>query len=49
MLEIEQLSTKLSIKINWMRVRENQIKCLSRAKGIYGVVDKPYFVVIVPY
>ena len=32
-----------------MTVREDRIKRASGAEGIYGVVEKPHFVIIVPY
>lgn len=49
MSEIKQLSTKVVYHNNWMTVREDQVVRPSGAEGIYGVVDKPHFVVIVPY
>ena len=48
MAEIETLSTRVVYKNKWMTVREDRIRRLSGAEGIYGVVDKPDFVVILP-
>lgn len=48
MKEIETLETKTVYKNKWMSVREDRIKRASGAEGIFGVVDKPDFVVILP-
>ena len=48
MAEIETLSTRVVYKNKWMTVREDRIRRLSGAEGIYGVVEKPDFVVILP-
>ena len=42
-VNIETTSTRLVYENRWMRVREDMIR-----RGIYGVVEKPDFVVIVP-
>lgn len=47
-MTIEQLSTKLVYKNRWMRVREDQVRFPGGHEGIYGVVDKPDFAVIIP-
>ena len=49
MSEIEQLNSRVVYRNKWMTVREDRIKRKSGAEGIYGVVDKPHFVVIIPY
>jgi 8-oxo-dGTP pyrophosphatase MutT (NUDIX family) len=49
MAEIVQISTKIVYQNRWMTVREDQIRRRSGAEGIYGVVEKPHFAVIVPY
>jgi ADP-ribose pyrophosphatase len=45
---IETTSTRLVYEIRWMRVREDTIRRRDGSIGIYGVVEKPDFVVIVP-
>jgi ADP-ribose pyrophosphatase len=49
MTEIKQLSSQIVYRNRWMTVREDRIKRPSGAEGIYGVVEKPHFVVIIPY
>ncbi|RQW61803.1 NUDIX domain-containing protein [Vibrio viridaestus] len=49
MKEIETLDSKVVYQNKWMSVREDKIKRPSGAEGIYGVVDKPDFAVILPY
>ncbi len=46
MPKIKQLTSKVVYQNKWMTVREDVIERPSGAKGIYGVVDKPDFVVI---
>jgi len=46
--EIETLDTKVVYQNRWMTVRENAIRRQDGSLGIYGVVEKPDFVVIVP-
>lgn len=48
MNEIETLNSSVVYQNRWMTVREDQIRRPSGAQGIYGVVDKPDFVAIVP-
>ena len=48
MTEIETLSTKIVYKNKWMTVREDRIRRASGAEGIFGVVEKPDFVAILP-
>jgi len=48
MSEIETLDSRVVYKNNWMTVREDDIRRASGSQGIYGVVDKPDFVAIVP-
>jgi|SRR5690554_3123965 len=45
---IKQLSTRIVYQNKWMTVREDTILRPSGAEGIYGVVEKPDFVVILP-
>lgn len=48
MSTIKQVSSKAVYKNNWMTVREDQIEYPDGTEGIYGVVEKNDFVVIVP-
>jgi ADP-ribose pyrophosphatase len=45
---IEATGTRLVYENRWMRVREDTIRRRDGSIGIYGVVEKPDFVVIVP-
>jgi 8-oxo-dGTP pyrophosphatase MutT (NUDIX family) len=47
-VNIETTSTRLVYENRWMRVREDTIRRPDGSSGIYGVVEKPDFVVIVP-
>lgn len=46
---IKQLSTKTVYENNWMKVREDQVEFANGSQGIYGVVEKPHFAMIVPF
>jgi hypothetical protein len=46
-INIETTSTRLVYENRWMRVREDTIRRRDGSIGIYGVVEKPDFVVIV--
>ena len=48
MTEIKTLSSKIVYENKWMRVREDKIQRASGAEGIFGVIEKPDFVVIIP-
>jgi hypothetical protein len=48
MAGIKQLNSKVVYKNKWMKVREDVIIRPSGRKGLYGVVEKPDFVVILP-
>lgn len=48
MSEIKQLESKIVYQNRWMSVREDKICRPSGVEGIYSVVDKIDFVVIVP-
>ena len=48
MSEIETLDSRVVYRNKWMTVREDTIKRASGSRGIYGVVDKPDFVAILP-
>ena len=45
---IKQLDTKVVYENRWMTVREDAIERADGTQGIYGVVDKPDFVVVAP-
>jgi ADP-ribose pyrophosphatase len=44
--DIETIGTRLVYENRWMRVREDSIRYRDGSNGIYGVVEKPNFVVI---
>lgn len=46
--DIETLSTREIYKNRWMRVREDAIRRADGSEGIYGVVEKADFAVVVP-
>lgn len=46
--DIETISTRVVYENRWMRVREDAIRRGDGSNGIYGVVEKPDFVVVVP-
>ncbi|HSC67155.1 MAG TPA: NUDIX hydrolase [Cellvibrio sp.] len=48
MTDIKQLDSRIVYRNKWMTVREDRILRSSGNEGIFGVVDKPDFVVIVP-
>jgi len=48
MKEIETLESKIVYQNKWMSVREDKIRRASGTEGIFGVVDKSDFVVILP-
>ena len=48
MSEIKQLSTSIVYQNKWMTVREDAIERPSGGTGIYSIVDKPDFAIIIP-
>jgi ADP-ribose pyrophosphatase len=46
---IKQKSSKIVYKNPWMSVREDEVEFANGTSGIYGVVEKPDFVLIIPY
>jgi ADP-ribose pyrophosphatase len=46
--DIETLGSRVVYENRWMRVREDAIQRSDGSNGIYGVVEKPDFAVIVP-
>jgi ADP-ribose pyrophosphatase len=47
-VDIETIGTRIVYENRWMRVREDAIRHRDGSNGIYGVIEKPDFVVIVP-
>jgi ADP-ribose pyrophosphatase len=47
-VDIETTGTRVVCENKWMRVREDKIRRRDGSSGIYSVVEKPHFVVIVP-
>jgi ADP-ribose pyrophosphatase len=45
---IERLGSREVYRNNWMRVREDEVRFSGGATGIYGVVEKPDFALVVP-
>jgi 8-oxo-dGTP pyrophosphatase MutT (NUDIX family) len=45
---IRQLSSRVVYENPWMSVREDRIERPDGSKGIYGVIDKPDFALVVP-
>lgn len=48
MSDIKKLSRRTVYKNRWMRVHEDEVQFPDGSQGIYGVVDKEDFVLIVP-
>lgn len=46
---IEQLSTREVYSTRWLRVREDEVRYADGTDGIYTVVEKPDFVVVLPF
>lgn len=49
LLPMKTLSSKTVYKNRWMTVREDEVERDNGQKGIYGVVEKPDFVIIIPF
>jgi 8-oxo-dGDP phosphatase len=47
--EIRQLATREVYRSPWLRVREDDVEFPSGTRGIYNVVDKRDFVLVLPY
>lgn len=47
-MEIRRLSTRTVYENAWMRVREDRIERQDGSEGVYGVVDKPDYTVVIP-
>ncbi|BCO18566.1 ADP-ribose pyrophosphatase [Alteromonas sp. KC3] len=48
MADIETLDSKVVYQNKWLTVREDKIRRKSGNEGIYGVVEKPDFAIILP-
>lgn len=46
---VHTVSSRLVYENRWMRVREDEIRRHDGSSGIYGVVEKPDFVVVAPF
>lgn len=46
---IKQLSTKTVYENRWMKVREDEVEFANGNKGIFGVVEKPDFAMVIPF
>lgn len=46
---IRQLKSSIVYQNKWMTVREDEVEFANKKTGIYGVVEKPDFAMIVPY
>jgi 8-oxo-dGTP pyrophosphatase MutT (NUDIX family) len=47
--EITQLTTRVAYENKWLRVREDTVRRPDGSQGIYGVVERREFVVVVPW
>src|SRR6266498_3631928 len=45
---IQQLATRTVYRNPWMTVREDQIRRPDGSHGVYGVIDKPDFALVIP-
>lgn len=45
---IERVSTREVYRNNWMSVREDGIRRPDGSEGVYGVVDKPHYALVIP-
>lgn len=48
MSEIQQLSSQIVYQNKWMRLREDKVEFPNGQRGIYSVVEKPHFSLIIP-
>ena len=48
MSDIQTLDSKVVYENKWLRLREDRIRRSSGNEGIYGVVEKPDFAIILP-
>ena len=48
-MSFKTLNSRLVYQNHWMRLREDEIERADGSKGLYGVVEKPDFVVVIPF
>ena len=48
-MSIKQISTKILYANKWLRLREDQVERQDGSRGIYSVVEREDFVVVVPF
>lgn len=46
--EIVTLASRIAYRNRWLQVREDEVQRADGSRGLYGVVEKPDFAVIVP-
>ena len=47
--EVTQVTTRIAYQNRWLRVREDVVRRADGSEGLYGVVERPDFVAVVPY
>jgi 8-oxo-dGDP phosphatase len=47
MQHIERLSSRIAYRNNWMTLREDQIRRPDGSQGIYGVIEKPTYALVI--
>jgi 8-oxo-dGTP pyrophosphatase MutT (NUDIX family) len=45
---IKKLSSRIAYENKWMKVREDEVEFSDGSQGIYGIVEKPDFALIIP-
>lgn len=45
---VRQVATRVVYENPWMVVREDEVERLDGSRGIYGVIEKPDFVLVIP-
>ena len=47
--EVSQTSTRVAYQNRWLRLREDTVRHRDGSAGLYGVVERPDFVIVVPW
>ncbi len=47
--DIVALSSRVAYQNRWLRLREDQVRRRDGSEGIYGVVERPDFVIVAPW
>ena len=47
--EVTQLTTRVAYENRWLRVREDTVRRADGSEGLYGVVERRDFVIVVPW